>query len=247
MRSNQKVEARYFEAFREARPDLPLGDFEHRDKPDFLGRIGHTQVGIEVTRYSPEKKDGLPVQNEQEGLQHQTMSLARNAYEARGGRPMHVLVVFRHYPALTKKRTRELSRELADFVLGSPHRFIEYRRSGLDDMTGGRFLPEVEKLSAYRAPAEESSTWHAGGLGWPLHAHAEDICRTVLAKASKTKAYRVVCDEIWLLVVFDRLNAEFEVRPPTAPVGFAVPTDFDRIFCLDPTRSVCVEVPVIRA
>jgi hypothetical protein len=246
MQQTREDEARYFDAFREARPDLPLGEFKHGDKPDFLGLLGSTKIGIEVTRYSPEKQAGLPFPDEQESLQQRTLSSARDAYEADGGRPVNMHAIFRQYPALTKKRVHALSAEIAHVVRGSRGPLYEYRRSGLDDLIGTVFLPEIASLRATWVPTREHAHWYAGSRGWPYHAQERDIGRIVNRKEKRVQTYRGTCDEIWLLMAFDSSAAEFEVRPPVEPVDFRIATSFDRIFCLSPATLRCVEVPVTR-
>jgi hypothetical protein len=244
--TSREEEFRYFAAFREARPDLSLDVFEHRDRPDFMVSMDGSRIGIEVTRYSPEVNPGVPRPEEQVSLQHWTLELARDMYFDAGGPPISVHAVFDRYRVLTKKRARELAEQISTYLLGSSKKWLVYRRREYGDLVRDKFLPELASLDAIRVSPDRHAAWITGQVGWSLRAQKEDIRRVALRKENKLAAYRKSCDAIWLLIVFDILGNEFEMRPPVEPVEFAISTGFDRIFCLAPERRRCVEVPVTR-
>ena len=62
-------------------------------------------------------------------------------------------------------------------------------------------------------------------------AQCEDILATLAGKESKIESYRLRADEIWLLIVCDFMANGLFIDPPAEPVGFAIDSAFDRIFC----------------
>lgn len=238
-------EARYFEAFLGARPDIRLENVAHGDRPDFVGYSGATRVGVEVTRFSPVTKKGLPKPEEQESLARWTMTQAWEKYRAMGAPPLHVHAIFSRFQRLTKERSPELAGEIARFLAAHARLLQVYHQSDFRDSIGDDFLPEVAALTACRVATDEQSGWYSGQFGWVRHADDIDVKRAMTAKESRVAAYRVGCDELWLLIVFDLLGGETYVRPPASPCAFSVHSGFDRVFCLAPMGSMCVEVPVI--
>lgn len=239
-------EAAYFQAFLDARPDLQLELIKHEDRPDFRVRRGQSQVGVEVTRFSPERQSGMPIPEEQESLQQWTMESARSAYYKEGGTPIHVSAGFDSGLRLTKKRAPELARVIASFLLGNTRSLLVYQHSEFDEILYDAFLPELSALSAIRVAAEGDGAWITNHFAWPRHADEDDVRRVVAEKERKIGAYRQGCDEIWLLVVFDLHVGEVGVELPTPSVLFTVPTKFDRVFCLSPSGRRCVEAPLTR-
>jgi hypothetical protein len=240
----REEETAFFEAFCHAKPDLQLVDFIHRDKPDFVGIRGEKRIGVEVTRYSPARRPGAPSDDEQGGLQHWAMSLAREKYEDAGGAPIDVQAVFDRNHPLTKKTARQLSEEIAHFLTGESRALIMYERSTFDDVVGITYLRGLVSIRAIRVPTEAHAAWLPVQMGWVRHAESEDIVHAAREKEKRVTEYRHVCDELWLLIGFPVSGGEIHVKIPIEPVDFAVPSAFQRIFCVLPAGPSCVEVPV---
>jgi len=242
--ASKEQEIRCLESLHRARPDLPLAGAVPAERPDFIVILDSCHIGIEVTRYTPISKPGEPRAEEQESLQQRTMRLARDAYQAAEGPPLHVGASFNFYQPLTKARAPELANKIARFLLGCSKRMVLYQPSSFDRSMGRTFLPELDSLSAMRVPTEEHAAWYAGQGGWVRHAEEGDIVRIVSAKEERIVAYRERCDALWLLIVFDVQGGANYVRPPVEPVSFGIRTGFDRLFCLAPVGDYCVEIPV---
>jgi hypothetical protein len=243
--SARDQEFRYFEAFLRARPDLQLTSFVHSDSPDFLAYSERKKVGVEVTRFSPQTHKASPNPEEQDSLRRRTMDLAYQAYRATGGAPLHVQATFSPYQRLTKGRVTALAREMVSFLSNHSRPLLVYDRADFTHWVGDEFLPELTSLTAFRVSTEEHSGWHAGQSGWVRHADERDIRRVVSGKESRITTYRAHCEELWLVIVFELLGGDTYVRPPATPLEFGVATNFDRVFCLAPIGSVCVDVPVL--
>lgn len=245
MHLSRQEEAAYFEAFLAVRRDLIFESVEHEDKPDFRGQRGSSRIGVEVTRFSPTRRPGYPIPEEQESLQRWTMDMARATYQAGGGGPIHVSAMFNNDVPLTKKRAGEVAKEIANFLLAETRPLLIYQQSEFDTLFEDAFIPELGYLSAVRVASEDETAWSAGYHGWVRHADAHDIHRVLEGKEKRVELYREACDELWLLIVFDVSYGSIADELPTDPVEFVIPTGFDRIFCLSPAGPRCVEVPVI--
>lgn len=243
---SKAAETSYLESFLRSQGNLQFSGVQSDERPDFLARAGARTIGIEVTRFSPAVKEGHLRPDAQTSLRDRTMNLAREAYYAAGGVPLHVHAIFNSHPPLTKRRAPHLAREIANFLRARSPSLTLYQSSDLDNRNTDSFLPEIAALQALRVRAEEHGAWYDGEGAWVRHADERDVACVVMRKEPRVPQYRQRCDELWLLIVFEQLAGGTHVEPPTVPVDFCIHTGFDRVFCLSPAGDRCVEVPVAR-
>ncbi len=139
---SREAEAFYFDRFI-ALSGIEIDATSHKDKPDFRFDAGGKRIGLEITRFSPEVPFGVPRPETQHSLRTRTMNLARRAYHAEGGRPLHVQASFSESSPLSKKRAPVLAKEIADFFLVHASSLIEYQSSNFGPQFDRPFLPEI--------------------------------------------------------------------------------------------------------
>ncbi len=104
--------------------------------------------------------------------------------------------------------------------------------------------PVIRSVAAWRCAPDEKPRWHVHRGGGVDGANAEDILATLDRKENKLALYREKADKVWLLIVCDLFAEGLFIDPPEEPVTFTVPSDFDRIFCLEWTGTRAVEIPI---
>ena len=114
---NKARERFHFEALRKALPELPSGDVEQGECPDFLLISDGHRLGIELTEFHLSPPPGEPYHQEQQSLEDRTVEIAERLHHEAGGPALYVDVIFHDYPPLTKKDTQPSARAIADAVL----------------------------------------------------------------------------------------------------------------------------------
>ena len=237
----------FFQELCALRPDLGLTEAEQRESPDFIALSGERRVGVEITSFSPSVEDGHSPYEAQNSLRNRTVQLAQTAYDSAGGVPLHVQVLFNYHRPLAKARVPELASEIAAFLLPQTQFLSEFATLPFTPFDKAGTMEEISHLGATRVPSAGYGEWYAGKSGWVRQADHQDLIRTLSGKERRVASYRRSCDQLWLLVVFDFLGGSIHTDGPEEPVTFSLTTGFDRVLCLDHSRSRCIDIPITAA
>lgn len=237
---SKQSEAADLRALSNARPDLEIALVEERESPDFIVTSGSRRVAIEHTRFSLGVEDGYPNPHEQAGLRARIVALAFRQYEREGGTPLYLEVEFAEYPPLSKQEVPRLAQGLAQLVTGLRGLLIHYQKQAYPG--GHEYLPEIAAIRGQACPSSEAS-WLTAGQSWPARVGEASIQRVIAKKEKRLAAYREICPEVWLLMVFEYEPGRFQVKPPADTDLYSVATGFNRVFCLDPVTGRCIELP----
>jgi hypothetical protein len=230
----------HFQRFQDSYPDCPEGIACEDERPDFLLRVSTGLLGIEVTQlFQQPPITGLPRQAV-ERLQRQVMDQARARYDAAGaGRPsLDVAVMFQPGTPTSPNRVSELAAHLADQALLQPIAEGETRR----------YEPTIDNYSQF--PAELSYArfshfsqmtrpqWSVVDGGYMMPCTPDLLTCRISEKERRIAAYRVKCDQAWLLLVLDGFAISSMLEVPEETIAHRYVSSFDRILLFDNFRRV---------
>ncbi len=224
-----------FERFRQVCTALPVGRIENSEEPDFLVHSDERILGVEVTElYRPPEAGKQPLQ-EAESLQTRIVDQAQSIYEANGGPPLYVSVVFGFYERFNKKDVMALASRLAKFI--SSLSINEGDRLQLENMYEDRNYPEeITMLFIDRSPGHKQALWHPFGAVMVPGCAPKEIQARVDAKNKLCDVYRKKCQEIWLLIVVDGFSLSTLIDLPDETLNHTYESQFDRIFLFENFR-----------
>jgi hypothetical protein len=239
------LELYWLEQARSVRPDLFAGNVLSHEAPDFVLQRDGFRHGVELTRYVNEPTPGEPIGEEQTGLRRKLLALAKNEFATHSTTKLRVGVVFHGTARLRAVRLPSLAKNIAKYLslktAGSP----EWSHVKWDADDDDDFPPELSTLFATVVPSIGNTHWYPAQAGWVSNADSAAIRRIVAAKEKNVERYRQQCDDLSLVIVFEGTpHSARAVHAPEEPIGFAIPTQFDRVLCLDVLEKRLVDVPV---
>lgn len=241
--ANKNRERSHLEALAEGLNDPGLIAAVNSESPDFI--LGSSPfVGIEFTDFNHRYGSFPTGTREQSSLRDRAVELAEELYYANGSnQAWDVELEFRDWPILTKARVSEVAGYLAT-LLSIRRDFLQLDNSQMTGMYAIPQIPEVSRIQAARVSTRAHGVFQTAAGGWVHHAGFGEIESIVRSKEKHFSRYKQTCELIWLVIVFDIHSAGDRVAEPMFPVSFSVPSDFDRLLCLDLVSRRVVEVPV---
>jgi len=235
---NEREQYSHIMRFRESFSDFPEGLLCFDDNPDVLVKTSDRMLGIEHTRlYWGNLK-------EQESLEQRIVDRAREMYEASGGPPLAVNVLFDPKVRLGVREIDSIAASLNRLVC----RYVP-NVGGRFDLEGWRFASR-ELSRAFRRifidrPSDPCEIlWGVGRGGAVPHLSPDSLRESIQGKESKVGRYFEKCSKIWLLIVEDGF----------APSSYFVISDevekeiykskFDRIFLFRNFSREVIELKV---
>jgi hypothetical protein len=216
------------------------------ESPDFLINVGPRKIGIEVTKFLPKKLGGTPLPQEQASLRKQLLNKAKVLWFSRNLPPISLLAVFEPVLLLTKRTAREIAQEILLYLMKQEVQ-AEISKQRMCVLDCSDDIPHLRKLIASQMPSKSHCLWQESLGGWARVASKDDIEDMVSAKSSKIKLYQSKASEIWLVCVFQNLEAGECVSIPQEPITFNIRTTFNKVYLMNGLAFHYVEVPVDNA
>lgn len=230
--SSKKIQERFFlDQFLSCQGIVPA-QIEEREEPDFLIHLDGKIVGVEVTQLFIRETPHGSREKAVEAVTDRIVAEARNRYVAYCAPPVHLTVNFwSHFTPSTIRRT-EVAGQLAELVqsLTLNATCMETIAWDGDSNFNHPLSNLVAFIHALIVPDPSMACWGVGRSGWVAELSVTPLQTRVNEKARKIGTYQLAADEIWLLIVADRMN------PPQSfsiPPGFStetISTPFARTF-----------------
>jgi hypothetical protein len=229
--NNQEIERYYFEQFRKHFA-LPLGDLVYTDKPDVVIHAPKT-LGIEIANLYIEQS-GPWSEQVQRQRRLKVIERAQALHRSTGGRNTELSADFNPRMPIEEiepvaSSIAALAREVADLPSGSlnPSRFTH--------------IPQL-RFVYHNAKEYADAKWRlVQGFSVPML--SIDRLRDIVAqKSEKAKSYQP-CNEYWLLLVVDFMDAaqDQEIRwPEDMRLGKSA---FEKVLLYKPQFAEVVVVP----
>lgn len=232
-RSNLDVERYYFSKFAEHFP-LPDGKIEHGDKPDVIV-YGAQDIGIEIANLYLHDRGDPASEQVQCRRREAVLRKAQILYESEGRPKYELTVSFDPLNPIVE----------GDVVAV---RLAEFARS-VELGAGGFFVGDIldqipEVYSVFRSGAVYAdSFWRTAQVYEGKSLSISRIAAILDDKHEKMKQYRP-CDEYWLLLVVDMLDAaqDQEVDWPSGVPPLK--SMFKKVIVYKPQYCRCLELPI---
>jgi hypothetical protein len=230
--SNDKIERRYFEKFRQVY-QLPDGIVVYGDKPD-VKIVGARKIGVEMTSFFLKSGSLFDSEQRQRPLRAKIVNQAQTLYRAAGGKNIEVTFSFDGNTPITTSRMKLIPNELAllahSMDSGKSGEILRYL---FRDTT-----PEVWSIWV-NTKEYSNAEWQLLGTHCPNLMAVDGLEAIVREKETKSNEYEQ-CDAYWLLVVVDGMDAaqEQEIRIDDPYVTSSV---FEKIIIYEPLFGHVVE------
>lgn len=207
--------------------------------PDFLIELDGRKVGIEITEIypqSPRSYSGLDGPGPPQAIESRggkIVSLAKEAYFRRNDSPLLVTVVFSNIETIRRKEEHEKLAELIALEvedMASKALATEDRRPDFFTGVDNPLCDSVALIHIYKVPELRFARWTVPKVGLVRKLTSELLQDRITTKEKKLDGYRRDGDEVWLLMVADRLSASRKFfYPPDFPAD-DISSKFSRTF-----------------
>jgi hypothetical protein len=225
-------------------PELAQRPVRKSEEPDFLLYLPTHVLGVELTDlFQQPLANGRPRQ-EQEALREKVVDRARALYQAladaRRGLPvLYVSVYFNTRHILNRRSVEPLATQRLP-VAGEGGTWTH-------DGHARDELPEaLARLEARCVPGLRATFFASPDAGYVAPLTRADVERVLAAKEGKVHRYRRQCDEVWLVVSFDRGRLSTLFEPGEEALASQYVSGFDRVFLLRQVRNELHELRLVR-
>jgi hypothetical protein len=235
----------YLTQLRKCELDLPEGEPSEPEPPDFLLGDPPRRVGIEITTFHLPPQPGSRPHQEIQSLKDQAVEMAAQLHAAAGGPALYLTAIFGPHGNLRKRTVRPIAEALAAAVMSQPlPRSIEEPRIEVPR----HLLPrEIAHVHAHGSIDGVDSLWQADAGGWVAEIQPEHIQSAIDRKVEKARTARLLCDELWLVIVHDLFigAAPAELAPQASQAMYR--HAFDRVLWLEPhgPRTIRLAAPAV--
>jgi hypothetical protein len=236
-----KIRERFhLDALRRAGVDVPSAEPSVGESPDFLFVTNGHRLGIEMTEFHLPPAAGKRQHRAHRSNGDLIVRIADRRHHEAGGPPLYVSVVFREHPALTRKDTEPLGRDLADAVL-------KYRvpRAFNEPAVEIPWENLPERIASIRVRASIDGVdklWHADAFGWVAQINSQHVAERVRKKALKEPCARSKCDELWLVIANDPFSGAAPAEISDEALGASYEAPFDRLIWLLPHAPRAIDL-----
>ena len=237
--SKKDEERIYLERFKETSGDMPVGEIEECEEPDFVVAAPDRRIGIEITKLFWDPDPGEVPRQAVESVREQIANKAQQIHAKSNLPSCHVSVHFRS-EQLKKKDADRVAADVFDVVSSNFPEANESTRIPPNSWTECRLPDSIHAVSVYRLDNMPEPFYAAPQSGWiPSLDSERDVQRVLSSKNKKVDEYRKKCDEIWLVinVGFGTISGEFDVPSDVTEHTFESP--FDRVYLLSQSRTKC--------
>lgn len=212
-----------------------------QESPDFVVTLGSRPTGIELVSLYIRPDGGRTSLQAHESYGTRLVSGAREMYLKLGGRPCLAHILFSFGADFAKCNRDEAERLLAEFIVEKAPRNGERQRFDWETLEGR--VPEIVNcVQVLGVPDHKYGRWDVSRAGWVAPLTRELVERRICLKEKKLETYRAEVEEVWLLLVIDRLfpSQMLEIGRDF-PAG-KIESPFDRTFLLSSTENQLLEV-----
>ena len=242
----KEIEAHYLDRLRAVLSDFPEGRVEPTEEPDFLIHGQKSTIGIELTELHRDVPAGVKPQQALEAMRHRVVARAQELYEAKGLPPVKVSVFMRDSHDIKKEQVQPLAEALCQLVERNLPELNASKKEEYDWENRDYFPEPILEVSVHRMDVITKTFFSVPGATWVSTLSNSDIQRVVAPKELKYPAYRLKCDQAWLVINADigpmSTWFEFDATVPLLPLK----TKFERIFVLRHFGSRLMELQVSR-
>jgi hypothetical protein len=212
---NKESELFYLERFKENLPSFPQGIISPDERPDFLVKTSNGIVGIEITHFFRETKQGTqPLLQQREDLWRKIIQSAKSLYDKNGFPPAWIKIYFPPNFYCEKAKLQLVAEKIVRLVelhLSEPTNNPDEIWSA-DDIrqTGIRliFCHKMKKLA--------DSNWSTSPIGFVPQMIPSQIQEILDGKNVLCGEYLKKCDKIWLAIIVNRFaHSMFSLIPET--------------------------------
>ncbi|ENY6498399.1 hypothetical protein ACFD7R_004616 [Vibrio parahaemolyticus] len=239
----KKIERFQFDKFVELL-GLQYTSLEERESPDFICTLGSHRIGIELTEIKHPKKAEIS------GIQRSVVAKAQELCAHLD--PLQVRVTFSHPVSYKGRIKNEISKYIADVVVGS----IECARAlngsvysvPLSDMSNqyGILGVYVNYGVCNNTTWLKAHRWSCIESGFVSSSFDQQLEKCIDSKNLKLKEYHKKCDECWLLIVADCSKKDQMFRLERQP-KLNKNADFERVFFMEISQGCINEITVTKA
>lgn len=226
---DKEREAYYLDLLRRC-VELPNGDPDSPEPPDFVLGTNPNRVGVELTEYFHVADDAGRTFQETQSLKTQIVSRAERLHASAGGKALYVMALFGHHGRLAKDTVPRIAEQLSNAVLQATGSVVS-----LDEtvVIGWPHLPrEIIKVIAHGSVDGVDLLWQPDHVDWVAKIEPRHI-QAVIDKKQRIVAHaRKHCEDLWLVVAHSFVRGapcELSEDAVAASYKFA----FDRVIWLD--------------
>jgi hypothetical protein len=240
MDQKKAKELLYVRLFKEKFAEFPAGEIVPHETPDCLVRAQDRCLGIEVTRIFRDVQDdsGHSLQRRVSELEH-IVQTARAIHESSGQPPVIVSAFFSKHHGFGRADRQTVANSLAEVVCrdmpqGMGRYKIQY------DPAKSYFSNRIDEVHITRLPGltHDLNQWTAPEAAW-ARPHGPEFLQSVLdGKAASYDAYRLNCDEVWLIILSGTERLASIVHFAEGALQHQYTTPFDRAFLFEDGTNV---------
>ncbi|MBM3340689.1 MAG: hypothetical protein FJY56_01030 [Betaproteobacteria bacterium] len=227
----KRIERALLEQFVRALREIPAGEVEATEEPDFLVHLPNRTLGLEVSELHRPTPDGEVPSQAAEAMRRRVVARAQDIYVARGLPAVHASVHLDSRKSISKGEVESLATSIATLVARNVP--VADDQTVYEDYNweNRSYFPEnVSRVSVGRFSGVTKTFFGCPGATFVPQLTREDIVRVLARKETKRTRYQSRCSELWLVVVADlaAMSTWFEFDSTVLDVEYS--TGFDRVF-----------------
>lgn len=214
---------------------------EERESPDFLLLLSGRRIGVEISGLYIDPTGGPESLQAEESLGTRLVSRARELYLKLDGRPCLTHILFSSAGELAAANREECARMLAEFLVKEAP--AEGMRARFDwDQLSGRVPDFIQSVHALGVPEHQLGRWDIPRAGWVHSLTTEIVQSAISSKSSKLCRYLEGADDVWLLLVADRLYPSQKLEFDSSFATDLIRSPFGMTFLFTPVESQWVQI-----
>jgi len=229
---DKRLERYHFAALRAALPELPSGDPDEPEPPDFVLTDDRGRLGIELTTFHLPTRDGEQPYQERQSLKERIVRMAERQHHEWGGPPLYVSVFFHLHVPIAKKDSLRMAQEIAVAVFNASPVYVP--QGQWFQIPWERRPPFTYAINFSPSVDGEDKLWHPDAGGWVADVTSQHITDVIRAKRRKVAVARTRCDRLWLVIVNDFMSRTAPAEISQEARSAVYEATFDRLIWLIP-------------